>query len=169
MSQKIIYFVCALAVLLFAKLFPQAPNFSPAIALCLLSGWIFKEKSYAILLPLTAIIMTDLFMGYSSPLLYVAYAAICMAPKVYKKFSAFHGFITVVNGSFLFFLISNFGVWISTGMYAKTGAGLYQCYLMAMPFFRNTFSSTLIYGVLFAAVCVAIKKLSLVKPAGRLS
>lgn len=169
MTQKIVYFVCALATLLMVKLFPQAPNFSPAIALCLLSGWMFKEKSYAILLPLTAIIATDIMMGYSNPLLYLAYAAICLVPKVYKKFSAFHGFITVVNGSFTFFLISNLGVWVSSGMYPKTGAGLYECYLMAMPFFRNTFTSTLIYGAVFAAVVVVAKKLLLVKPAGKLS
>ncbi len=168
MTQKIIYLVCALATLLMVKLFPQAPNFSPAIALCLLSGWMFTMPT-AMLLPLTAIISTDILMGYSNPLLYLAYAAICLAPKAYKKFSAFHGFITVVNGSFLFFIISNFGVWFSSGMYPKTGAGLYECYLMAMPFFRNTFSSTIVYGAIFTAVVVGAKKLVSIKPAGRLS
>jgi hypothetical protein len=50
-----------------------------------------------------------------------------------------------------FFLVSNFAVWAFGTMYAKNAAGLIQCYTMAIPFFRGTFASDLIYTpVLFS-------------------
>jgi hypothetical protein len=51
-----------------------------------------------------------------------------------------------------FFLVSNFSVWVFGTMYPKTFAGLIQCYTLAIPFFRGTFASDLIFTpVLFTA------------------
>ncbi len=52
----------------------------------------------------------------------------------------------------LFFLITNFGVWLHTGLYAKTWGGLVQSYTLALPFFRNTLLGDLGFvGLLFGA------------------
>lgn len=55
-----------------------------------------------------------------------------------------------------FFLVSNFAVWAFGTMYAKTFAGLVQCYTMAIPFFRGTFASDLIYTPVLFSVPYAL-------------
>lgn len=55
-----------------------------------------------------------------------------------------------------FFLVSNFAVWALGTMYAKTFAGLVQCYTMAIPFFRGTFASDLIYTPVLFSVPYAL-------------
>jgi len=55
-----------------------------------------------------------------------------------------------------FFLVSNFAVWAFGNMYAKTFAGLVQCYTMAIPFFRGTFASDLIYTPVLFSVPYAL-------------
>ena len=61
-------------------------------------------------------------------------------------------FIFGFFGSFIFYLISNFGVWAVGDLYAKNLEGLINCYFLALPFFKNTVISTFIfsYGVFFA-------------------
>jgi uncharacterized protein DUF6580 len=56
-----------------------------------------------------------------------------------------------------FFLVSNFAVWAFGDMYAKSIAGLVQCYTMAIPFFRGTFASDLIYTPVLFSVPYALK------------
>jgi uncharacterized membrane protein len=50
-------------------------------------------------------------------------------------------------GSVTFFLLSNFGTWVSYDMYPHTVSGLLTCYAMAVPFFRNTLVSDLVFSV----------------------
>jgi hypothetical protein len=49
-------------------------------------------------------------------------------------------------GSVLFFLITNFGVWLGSSMYPQTGAGLIATYVAGIPFFQNTVLGTLFYS-----------------------
>jgi hypothetical protein len=55
-----------------------------------------------------------------------------------------------VASSVLFFLITNFGTWMLSGMYPLSASGLAACYVAAIPFFQNTVAGDLFYvGVLF--------------------
>ena len=55
-----------------------------------------------------------------------------------------------LTASLIFFLVSNFGVWASTQMYAHNIRGLITCYIAGLPFFKNTILGDLVYtGVLF--------------------
>src|SRR5579862_4298157 len=45
--------------------------------------------------------------------------------------------ISTVAGSEIFFLATNFASWYAFGTYAHTASGLMDCYLAAIPFFRN--------------------------------
>lgn len=68
-----------------------------------------------------------------------------------------------VSSSVLFFLISNFVVWLTASetmppanQYPKTLAGLLECYLLALPFFGGTFLGNLYYtGLLFGGFGIA--------------
>jgi hypothetical protein len=71
-------------------------------------------------------------------------------------------------GSVTFFLISNFGVWAATNMYAKSVSGLMTCYVAGLPFFRRTLEGDLLYtAVMFGlpVVAAAIAR-SIAKPRG---
>src|SRR5690606_41641949 len=60
--------------------------------------------------------------------------------------------VGAIGTSSVFFIVSNFGTWISSGMYSLDLAGLAQCYTMALPSFRATILSDL---VLTASLLVA--------------
>ena len=51
-----------------------------------------------------------------------------------------------LSGSFLFFFITNFGVWLSSGYYPKNIEGILACYTMALPFLGNTIGGSLFYS-----------------------
>ncbi len=62
----------------------------------------------------------------------------------------------VVGGSLLastsFFAVSNYAVWVGSGMYTHTLGGLAACYTAAVPFYRNDLVSTLLVtGMAFGA------------------
>jgi hypothetical protein len=64
-----------------------------------------------------------------------------------------HSFITktliIITGPSIFFLVSNFGVWVGSNMYPITINGLFSCYIAAIPFFKNTLAGTLFYTGIF--------------------
>ena len=55
-----------------------------------------------------------------------------------------------IGSAIIFFIITNFGAWLS--MYPHNLAGLLDCYLAAVPFFRSTLASTLGYSVVFFGI-----------------
>ena len=61
-------------------------------------------------------------------------------------------FIFIFLSSLVFFIISNFGVWALGSLgahgipYEKSLNGLIECYILAIPFFSNTFLSTLVFS-----------------------
>jgi hypothetical protein len=56
-----------------------------------------------------------------------------------------------------FFIVSNFATWLFQDLYAKTFAGLVQCYTMAIPFFRGTLASDLIFTPILFSVPYVLK------------
>ena len=53
---------------------------------------------------------------------------------------------SALGASVIFFLVSNFGVWFSSGMYTKDIGGLIACYTAGIPFFKNTVLGDLVYS-----------------------
>lgn len=62
-----------------------------------------------------------------------------------------------LSGSVSFFVISNFAVWAAYNLYPHTLAGLGACYVAAIPFFRGTFASDMIYALAIFAAPVAVE------------
>jgi hypothetical protein len=134
-------------------------NFTPVGAVALFAGCYLKDRKLALLVPFTALLLTDCVIGLHS-LLPVVYA--CFGFTVWlgmRLASAPEGSVEkhvqpkrVLGGALLsalcFFVVTNFAVWASTSMYAHTGAGLVQCFTMALPFFRNDLAGTLVYSAL---------------------
>ncbi len=71
--------------------------------------------------------------------------------------------IRVVSASLIsaisFFVVSNFAVWLFGTMYDKSFAGLLQCYTMAIPFFRGTLVSDLVFTPVLFSIPFAVSLL----------
>ncbi|VVA43290.1 conserved membrane hypothetical protein [Candidatus Roizmanbacteria bacterium] len=133
-----------------ARLIPHAPNFAPIGGLALFSGSHFKKK-IALLIPLAAMFLSDIFLGFHKtiPYVYVSFIIITLIGGLIKNNKWQSLALASLISSFLFFLITNFGVWASFDMYPKTIDGLIQSYAMGIPFFRNTILSDLFYSFSF--------------------
>jgi len=147
----------------FVRLIPHPPNFAPIAAMALFGGAFFNKKWAAYLVPLAAMFVTDLILGFHVTMwaVYLSFALIVVIGMTLlkaKKVSSI--FFASVISSVSFFIITNFGIWLSTSYYAKTGAGLAACYTAAIPFFHQTLLSDLFFvGILFGAYHLAMKKL----------
>ena len=142
-------------ILTLSRLIPHPPNFTPIIAVAIISGYFFKNINVSVLVLLFAMIMSDLFIGFYENIIFVYISLIFITlvfHKISKKINFKNLFIYSFAGSVIFFVISNFGVWAlgSPGLqdiaYEKSLSGLIQCYILAIPFFGNTFLSTLIFS-----------------------
>ena len=128
-----------LAVL--TRLIPHPPNVAPITAIALFGGSRFNDKKMAFLLPMLCMLISDIFLGFSfiTPFVYLSFMMISYIGINSKKIS--NG--TILGSSTLFFLLTNFGVWILG--YPFTLAGLVSCYTMALPFFVNTIVGDLFF------------------------
>jgi len=146
------YFFVLAAVIL--RLIPHLPNFAPIAALALFGGT-YLNKKYALILPLTAMFISDIFLGFASFWVsfsvYFSFVLIGFLGLWLKKNKTPSNIIGAsLTGSVLFFIITNFAVWVATPWYSKNWEGLIKCYWLAIPFFRNTILGDLFYvGVLF--------------------
>lgn len=137
----------------FVRLIPHPPNFAPVAAMALFGGAYFTKKWAAFLVPLVAMLVTDLFLGFH-PTMWAVYLSFVLIVAIgilmirQKKVTSI--FFASVTASVAFFIITNFGVWMSTPYYEKTGAGLAACYTAAIPFFHQTLLSDLFFvAILF--------------------
>ena len=138
-KNNIILSLIILAVL--TRLLPHPPNVAPITGIALFAGNKFDNKWIGFILPLVCMFLSDLFLGFSSITLFV-YLAFMMISYIginSKKIS--NG--TILGSSTLFFLLTNFGVWMMG--YPFTLAGLVSCYTMALPFFVNTIIGDLFF------------------------
>ena len=139
-----------------ARLIPHPPNFTPIAAMALFGGATFANRRMAFAIPLLAMALSDLVLGLTR----YGLAALASRPAVYGCF-----LLTVALGvaarrrpgrvaaaalgsSVLFFLVTNFSVWIGSGLYPLTWEGLIACYTAAVPFFRNTLAGTAFYTLM---------------------
>lgn len=137
------------------RLIPHPPNFAPIAAMALFGGAYFTKKWAAFLIPISAMFLTDLILGFHETMwaVYLSFALIVVIGMLMlKEIKIGNLFFASVISSVSFFIITNFAIWISTGYYAKTGAGLAACYTAAIPFFHQTLLSDLFYvAILFGA------------------
>ncbi len=156
----------ALVVLsIIARLLPHPPNLSPVGATALFGG-AKLSRPWNYLAPLFVLFVTDIFLGFHGTMVYVYSSFLITAflgDKVLRKNPGILPVATVsLASSVIFYLVSNFGVWREGLMYPHTWAGLIECYVAAIPFFRNTLIGDLAFGVGFFALYQWAEKRSLV-------
>lgn len=162
---KIGYLINPISIIVIAtilRLLPHPPNVAPISAIALFGG-VYLNKKLALLIPLCALFLSDLLLGFYKPLLmafvYGSFLLIgCIGILIRKR----KNLSTIVGSSLfcsiLFFLITNFGVWLTGSIYAKNLNGLTESYFMAIPFLRNTVIGDLLYvSLFFLAYEIALK------------
>ena len=147
--------IVLILILSFSRLMPHPPNFTPIIAVAIMSSYFFKNIYLSFATLLVSMLLADAFIGFYSNMLFVYLSLLLIVfifHKISEKMNFKNLFICGFIGSLIFFIISNFGVWAlgSPGVYdiayEKNLNGLVECYILAIPFFGNTFLSTLIFS-----------------------
>ena len=129
------------------RFLPLDHNMAPIAAIALFSG-AYLGKKIAPWVPLAIMVSTDLIIGLHDVVLFTWGAFIVigfMGTMLREKKTPLSIFLMVIGSSLLFFVISNFGVWLV--WYPRTMAGLVNCYVMAVPFLRNTMVGNLVFSV----------------------
>ncbi len=150
------------------RLLPHAYNFTPLGAIALFGAAYFMKKRWALIIPVVAFWMSDLllnnityaayydgFTWFTSGMLYT-YGSIAMIVVLgyylLKKITFGRVLGGALGASVIFFIVSNFGVWISSSMYPLTWEGFMACYIAAIPFFHYTIAGNIVYSaVLFGS------------------
>lgn len=134
-----------------ARLLPHPANFAPLAAIAIFGG-LYLPKKLAILVPLSAMLLSDVLIGfYSWKIMLVVYSSFALTGYISTKIrDSFSSVLSVtLAGSILFYLTTNAAVWAFGTMYSHNFAGLMQSYTMALPFFRNSLLGDLFYtGIL---------------------
>ena len=156
---RLVALLSAIAAAAALRLVPHPPNFSPIDAMALFSGAYFARRSIALAAPLGALLLSDLVLGFYPGMLF-QYAAVVVIVLLGSLALSRKGALRIagaaVASSVLFFAISNFGVWLATGMYPQTVSGLGACYAAAIPFFQTTVMGDLFYtAILFGGFALA--------------
>lgn len=160
------------------------PNFNPIGAMALFGGAVLASKRLAYLIPLGALLVTDILMGlirpdyfdyflmkfgYSIPFVYLAFALTVYLGQRYLKSQRSMGSVIVLGfaSGALFFLLSNFGTWLGSPIYPQNIGGLLACYGAGLAFYKNdiasnfalnTIVSTMLFSVAAFAAYNAIEK-----------
>jgi hypothetical protein len=138
----------------FARILPHPANFAPIAAMALFGG-VYMGKKQAFILPILAMVFSDLLIGFDSlPMRLTIYgtflATVLVGLWLKDNKNTKNIILASLFSSILFFVVTNFAVWAFGGMYSKNLLGLSESYVLAIPFFRNTILGDLFYsGVLF--------------------
>jgi hypothetical protein len=149
-----------------SRLAPHWWNLTAVGAVCLFGGAYFERKWLAFFVPLAALAISDVFLqtfvypGHGPNYFkYFCFAAtVPLGMLIQGRTRLLPVAWAAVAAAVLFFLLSNFGVWLSADgagprMYPLTPAGLLACYVAAIPFSLNMLYGNLLFsGLLFGGM-----------------
>lgn len=139
-----------------SRLVFHLPNFTPVIALALFGG-VYLKRSQAVYVPLALMAISDLVLGLHATMPFT-WGSVLLISLIGLWVRNRKSVSTVLGSSLasavLFFVVTNFGAWLT--MYPLTSEGFRACYIAAIPFFRNTLVSTLVYSAILFGLYEAV-------------
>lgn len=155
-----------LVLLIFAaaalRLVPHPPNVAPIAALALFAGAHFDDRRLAFVVPFAALALSDLVLGLYPGLVfvYLGFAlSVCIGFALRKR-SVGRIAAGTLASALVFFLVSNFGSWLTLATYPKTADGLLAAYVAGIPFLRNALAGDALFVVLlFGGFALAERRL----------
>jgi hypothetical protein len=154
------YIIIGLIVLaILTRLIPHPPNFAPITGIALFSAINFNNTFFKFLVPLISLVIFDLIIGFSliNIFVYLSFIVIVLVGNHFREIKL----KSILISSVVFFIISNFGVWLIG--YPKTVSGFVMCYTAAIPFFINTILGDLFYSFLLKYTLNTSLKLNIIK------
>jgi len=154
------YTIIGLIVLaILTRLLPHPPNFAPITGIALFSAINFNNTFFKFLVPLISLVIFDLIIGFSliNIFVYLSFIVIVLVGNHFREIKL----KSILISSVVFFIISNFGVWLIG--YPKTVSGFVMCYTAAIPFFINTILGDLFYSFLLKYTFNTSLKLNITK------
>ena len=153
------------------RLLPHWPNVSPVAAMALFGGAYFADKKMAFIVPFVALFLSDLILGLHNTMIFV-YAGFALTVAIgfllKNRVNVTNTAFAAVASSVLFFLLTNLGAWMTSGLYAKSVAGLMQAYAAGIPFFQNSLLGNLVFSaVIFAGYAFLQKNVAGLKEPAR--
>ena len=187
LTPRVLLLIVLVFAAAFSRLVPHLHNAAPVAAMTLFAAAYLPSRRWSVLVPLTAMFLSDVVL-YSTKdvayreqalsnmlFVYSTFAVIALLGQWLRQRVTVGRVIgTTLAGSAVFFLITNFGAWWSLSqplsatepaMYSRTLSGLINCYIAGVPFFRGTFAGDLVYSaVLFGGFALLEQVVPQLKP-----
>lgn len=174
LTSSIMVLIALLAV---SRLLPHWPNFTPVAAMALFGGAAIANRWRAFMIPLAAMLLSDLALGAifgwdyafhsAQPFVYMSFILTVALGRLFRNAKPWQ---TVLGGgtvaSVLFFLITNAAVWAMGDFYPHTLSGLLLSYEAGLAFYRDggnfflnsLFATYFFGGLLFVATSIVERR-----------
>ncbi|MCB1172832.1 MAG: hypothetical protein KDK39_04675 [Leptospiraceae bacterium] len=149
------------------RVMADSSNFTPVLAVALLAGYALRPGYFAAAALVGAMVLSDLILGFDSlAMRATVYGTLLLCLAAARWLPSVSGEIQIgrdsrlagavlgasAGSAILFYVTTNAMVWLEGSMYALTFEGLMQCYINAIPFFRSSLASAVLYSAIgFAA------------------
>ena len=150
---KMILVLIAFGIL--SRFIPHPPNFTSINAIALTSVLILGSPIHSFIMLFSTLFLSDLILGLHSTLIFVYLSfstTLLIGYSLKKHFSLYRLPLISLFPSLFFFIIVNFGVWLTTPLYPKTFAGLELCYIAALPFLSFQVLGDFVYTTLICTL-----------------
>lgn len=168
-SNFIILLFLVIAASLYRVWDGRPMGFAPQIAMALFAGSVCRDKRFAFLFPVLSMLVSDLlyqllYIRGLTPIKgfyggqwqnYLLIASVTIIGFFISKNKISHVIAGSLAGAVYYFIISNFLVWLGGGLdinsqpYEKSFSGLITCFTAALPFFKWSLVSTLLFNAVF--------------------
>jgi len=151
-TPRFIFVVSIILVAVAMRLIPHLPNFTPIAAIALFGGTYISRKWLAFLIPISILLISDSIIGFHSYLIAVYFSfaiAVAIGLLLRKNTNIWTVAGASLASSVLFFIITNFAVWLGSPFYTQDISGLMACFTMGIPFFNNGVLGDLFYNAIF--------------------
>lgn len=186
-TPRVLLLMVLVWVAAFSRLVPHLQNVASITALTLFAAAYLPSRSCSVWLPLAAMFLSDVvlyateYAAYRDEAIfnmlfcYSSFAVIAwLGQRLHRRVTVSRVIGTTLEGSAVYFLITNFGAWLSLSqplsateppMYSRTLSGLIDCYVAAVPFFRGTFIGDIAYtAILFGGFALLEQLVPRLKP-----
>jgi len=151
-TPRMILVVTAIVAAVTMRLIPHWPNFTPVAAIALFGGAYINRKSLAFLMPIAAMLISDLFLGFHATMfaVYIGMTiTVMLGIALRNRVKTGNVVVASLVSSIIFFLITNFASWLSGMMpYPLDFNGLMMAYAAGIPFFNNGLLGDLFYNTI---------------------
>ena len=165
MSKRDLAIACLLVgIAALMRLVPHWPNFVPTVGLAIFAGNVLGSRRLSYGVVLAAMIISDALLGWHD-VMWATYLSLALIVFMASKAQSTLGLLSgTLASSTLFFIITNFAVWIAGWMYPLTGEGFIACFVAAIPFYGYSLAGDLFYTVvLFGAYNMLVHRPLLAK------